>query len=611
MKRKNILLGVAAIPLLGAATSIYAAQPNVLLIQVDDLGFDDLGINGQKVTQTPNLDKLAESSVQFENYYAHQLSAPSRASLLTGRHFWRTGVTGVHAGRDNMNLDEKTMGQYFQDAGYITATWGKWHSGKSQGYFPWERGFNEAYMAELYLHNKPEGLLNGEPVKYKGKWSDEVCSDMAIEFLNNRKSDNKPFFAYLSYLAPHGPWMAPSEYIDKYMKMGHSKIYSTLCGQIDYLDSQIGRVLDHLNSSPLAENTIVIFVSDNGPVGHEGKTALTAVEWRLRNQNEARGAKATSWENGMHSPLFIKWGSKLPVGNNQHLVSVCDLLPTLMEACEITPKKYAKEIDGVSFVPILKDCRELTSEEYAASHPGIFLSNWTPLYEINIPEHMDNLPSTPYMQQSSPITAETRAGLRVEDQSFALIKGDYKLLVNHQKEEPLSLKNLRLDPKEQRNFASQHPEIVKQMHGELLEWYDDVYKNEDSFNMPIFVVGGLKVNTVFAFGPTFISENLYNEPHCLNGWLKKGDYSTYDIRVVEAGEYEVTVNIYHQSKNKDMQFEVSCGKERAKAVVNSTYGDKPKSINLKKGDTQLKLMLTDDIASRVKIREVLLTKVKK
>lgn len=139
------------------SASTVKPPPNIILISADDLGFDDLAINGNTTVTTPNLDKLAQQSVTFNDFSVSPVCSTTRASLLTGRQFYRTGVSGVHGGRDYLNRDETLLPQMLKQQDYATGTWGKWHLGKSPGYMPWERGFDEAYYAELYQHQTSTG----------------------------------------------------------------------------------------------------------------------------------------------------------------------------------------------------------------------------------------------------------------------------------------------------------------------------------------------------------------------------------------------------------------------------------------------------------------------
>ncbi|UII80374.1 sulfatase-like hydrolase/transferase [Flagellimonas sp. CMM7] len=312
------------------ASEEKSLQPNVLIIQVDDMGYDDLSLHGNPHLETPNLDMLGNESVQFEQFHLQNVCAPSRAALLTGRNYLRTGVTSVHAGRDFMNLDETTIAEIFQNNGYNTGMWGKWRSGKTDGYFPWDRGFDEAYYACLYNYWNNTGLLNGKHTRTEG-FTTDALTDMAIDFVTRER--NKPFFAYMSHLAPHNPWRAPESYIKKYEDKGLSKPMATLYGMIDNLDHNIGRLLNTLDKKGLTDNTIIVFMSDNGPWIRSYRFGLTDKEWQLRNPSGFRGNKGENWQNGIKSTLFIKWKNQLNPQKMNHLTKIEDILPSLAGMC--------------------------------------------------------------------------------------------------------------------------------------------------------------------------------------------------------------------------------------------------------------------------------------
>ena len=164
-------------------------KPNVILILTDDHGWDDAGFNGNKLIETPNLDKFASGgSVQFQNFYAIPVCAPTCAGILTGRHYLRTGVYHVHGGGDFMYPDEIMMVEWFKANGYSTGMWGKWHSGKTTGYFPWERGFDEAYMAHFYRHKDSIGDFNGSRCIHSGWMTVDTITDYAIDFITRKKA---------------------------------------------------------------------------------------------------------------------------------------------------------------------------------------------------------------------------------------------------------------------------------------------------------------------------------------------------------------------------------------------------------------------------------------
>jgi len=174
--------------------NVETERPNFILIQMDDLGWDDLSVHGNQIIETPTIDRLAGESVQFNQFYVNPVCAPTRASLLTGRDFLRTGVSHVNGGKEYLNPGETIIAEIFSEAGYVTGMWGKWHSGGTDGYLPGERGFEEVYKAKLYRHENNFGEFNGKEVQH-GKWADEVLINYAIEFITENR--DKPFFAYL------------------------------------------------------------------------------------------------------------------------------------------------------------------------------------------------------------------------------------------------------------------------------------------------------------------------------------------------------------------------------------------------------------------------------
>ena len=167
MKRRSLRILSCLVLTLVIAGGLHSCnteteRPNIILILMDDMGWDDLSLHGNQIIETPNLDKFARESVQFQQFYVNPVCAPTRASLLTGRDYLRTGVSHVNGGKGYLNLEETTIAEIFSGAGYATGMWGKWHSGSADGYQPWERGFDEAYVVGSYSHENNFGKLNGK-----------------------------------------------------------------------------------------------------------------------------------------------------------------------------------------------------------------------------------------------------------------------------------------------------------------------------------------------------------------------------------------------------------------------------------------------------------------
>lgn len=510
--------------------------PNILLIQADDLGYDDLSLHGNPLVETPNLNQLGLKSVQFDNFYLQSVCAPSRAALLTGRNFLKTGVTSVHAGRDYLNLQETLIGEIFQAAGYKTGMWGKWHNGKTNGYFPWDRGFDEAYYSCLYNYFDNIGLMNGNEVPTKG-FTTDALTDMAISFI--QKNKDKPFLAYVSHLAPHNPWRAPQKYIDKYLAKGLSKPASNLYGMIDNLDENIGRLIQTLEDENLTENTIIVFLSDNGPWIRSYRFGLTDEEWKKRNPSKLRGRKGTNWENGIKSPLFIKFGNQLPRKHVNRLTKIEDLFPTLAAMCKV-PIPDSLNIDGIDFSPIFENKKVPDSKLFFASH--------NPQINIGKTEEDKN-----WAKPNEPLTNKFKENINFENQGLAIRDGDWKFIQN-QKHGEKELYNLKTDPKESSNQILEKPRVVDSLQQELKNWYTEILA-ENSYNMPTFQIGyhGRIFNQIYALAPSHISKNLQNKSHFLQNWTAIGDHAKYNIKVHLKGNYKVS--LIHEIENfNDYEF---------------------------------------------------------
>ncbi|WP_051774886.1 arylsulfatase [Formosa agariphila] len=515
-------------------------SPNVLIIQVDDLGYDDLSLHGNPHLETPNLDKLGKESVEFQQFYLQSVCAPSRAAFLTGRNFQRTGVTSVHAGRDFMNLEETTIAEIFKENGYQTGMWGKWHSGKTNGYFPWDRGFDEAYYACLYNYWDNTGLLNGKPIQTKGFTTDAI-TDMAINFVAKKR--DKPFFAYISHLAPHNPWRAPDNYVKKYQSKGLSDPMAQLYGMIDNLDYNIGRLLNALDENGLTKNTIIVFMSDNGPWVRSYRFGLTDKEWEMRNPSGLRGAKGQNWQNGVKSTLFIKWQNKLMPSKTKQITKIEDLFPSLTRMCKIKIPD-SLDLDGIDFSPIFKGEKVIETPVFFANHSPKGTS-----FENSIDA---------MVTASTPLTETFKSTFIFENQGLAIRKGDYKYVQNQDKVQK-GLYNISSDSKEEYNLIDSIPDKAKELEKELENWYQGILK-ADSFNMPVLQIGfeNREFSQIYAASPSSLSGDLINKNHELENWNTVSDSAFYKIKVHTPGKYKVFL-IHKMEDYKDISFSVSTG----------------------------------------------------
>jgi arylsulfatase A-like enzyme len=327
----------ADVPAAGSA----AGRPNVLLVLTDDQGYGDLRSHGNDQIDTPALDTLAAAGARFERFFVSPLCAPTRAALLTGRYFQRTGVTGVCGGAEVMRLDEVTIAQLLKTAGYATGCFGKWHNGENYPYHPNGRGFDTFYgFCGGHWDNYFDTTLerNGVPEKMTGYITD-VLTNEAIQFIEANR--HRPFFCYLPYNAPHEPDQAPPRYFDKAAKRGLDKHTAAVYAMVENVDDNLGRILQKLDALNIAENTLVIFLTDNGPNGRRFNDGMS-------------GAKGSNREGGCRVPCFMRWPARIRPGTViKPIAAHIDLLPTLAEICGVKEPKTLP-LDGLSLVPLLE-----------------------------------------------------------------------------------------------------------------------------------------------------------------------------------------------------------------------------------------------------------------
>jgi len=323
----------------GEASS--ARRPNIVLIMTDDQGWGDVTAHGNDKLRTPNMDLLARQGAWFDRFYVSPVCAPTRASLMTGRYHPRTGVHGVTRGAENMRLEEVTIADVFKKTGYATGCFGKWHNGRHYPYHPNGRGFDEFYgfCAGHWNNYFNTGLdHNGKDVRSSGFIIDDL-TDKAIAFIEANRS--RPFLCYVPYNTPHTPWQVPDKYWDRVRKRDISTP-TTVCAyaMCENIDDNIGRILKKLDDLKLAGDTIVIFLSDNGP--NTGR-------W---NDN-MKGRKGSTDEGGVRVPFFLRWPGRIKPRKIEQIASHIDVLPTLAALAGIE-KPGTCELDGVSLVPLLE-----------------------------------------------------------------------------------------------------------------------------------------------------------------------------------------------------------------------------------------------------------------
>lgn len=346
------LLLAASVVLVHAAPD----HPNIMVILTDDQGCGDYSGFGTKDIRTPNIDRLAREGVTFQNFFANSsVCSPTRAALLSGCHPDRVGVPGVirkDAGNSwgYLSPEARLLPGVLHEAGYHTALIGKWHLGLESPNTPNERGFDffHGFLGDMmddywsHLRHRVNFMRrNGETISPEGHATD-LFTSWACSYLEERSRAGSPFFLYLAYNAPHDPIQPPPDWLERVKKRepGASEKRCRLVALIEHLDAGIGKVLDTLDRTGLAERTLVIFTSDNGGVlGHRA------------NNGPWRGTKGEVYEGGLRVPGLARWPGRIKPGTQTaRLTQTMDIFPT---ACEVAGVKPPKGIDGVSFLPAL------------------------------------------------------------------------------------------------------------------------------------------------------------------------------------------------------------------------------------------------------------------
>lgn len=325
--------------------------PNLVLIVTDDQGWGDLSYNGNTNLKTPHIDSLAINGISFENFYVQPVCSPTRAELLTGRHFTRLGVHSTSEGGERINLDETTLADILKQEGYATAAYGKWHNGMQPPYHPNAKGFDDFYgFASGHWGNYFDPMLehNGAIVKGSGFLVDDLTTK-GLQFIEKEKEG--PFFLYLPYNTPHSPMQVPDAYWNKFQDIRLTKHYlgdekedinftKAALAMVENIDYNVGRVTKQLKKLGLEENTLIIFLSDNGPNG-----------WRWNGG--MRGKKGSTDEGGVRSPLHVQWKGTFEAGQKvTQIASAIDVLPTITSLFALKTSSK-KTIDGVDLSPRL------------------------------------------------------------------------------------------------------------------------------------------------------------------------------------------------------------------------------------------------------------------
>lgn len=434
MRKVSVLISLF---LWGAAAS--AQQPNIVLIVADDLGYGDLSSYGAEDLHSPALDSLAASGIRFTQFYANSpVCSPTRASLLSGRYPPQAGVPGVirtHESNNwgNLAQDIELLPEKLRPRGYHTAMVGKWHLGLNAPQRPVDRGFDhfEGFLGDMmddYYNHRRHGInymRRGEEVIYPEGHATDLFTDWAVHYIESRTVSTAPFFLYLAYNAPHTPIQPPEEWVTK-VQQREGDIdddRAKLVALIEHMDHGIGKVMAALKETGFYDNTLVIFVSDNG-----GQLNVGARNGPLRE------GKGTVYEGGIRVPAIASWPGRIaPSTTSDALLTTMDIYPTLLEAARA---RITQIIDGTSFLGSLLGGPDPDPNRL------LFFSR-------------------------------REGGLRFGGKTIEAVRqGPWKLLQNSPYA-PLELYNLERDPLETTDLSSAEPDVFRRLAAELLQYVQE------------------------------------------------------------------------------------------------------------------------------------------
>ena len=499
-------------------------KPNIVLILADDQGWGDLGISGNTNLATPNIDAIANNGVTFDHFYVSPVCSPTRAELLTGRYFPRVGVYSTSSGGERLNLDETTLAEVFKQAGYATAAYGKWHNGMQPPYHPNARGFDDFYgFCSGHWGNYFSPMLehNGDIVKGDGFIIDDL-TNKGLDFMDRNKE--RPFFLYLPYNTPHSPMQVPDEYWNRFKDRELALKYHgeeeenenftrAALAMVENIDYNVGRVIDRLRDLELEENTLVIYLSDNGPNGWRWNAGM-------------RGRKGSTDEGGVRSPLVMQWKNQLPKGKHiSEIASSIDILPTLSDLAQIEVNTL-KPLDGKSLKPLLMDDRPAWDARVVYNHWNGSTSIRTQKYRLDSKDRLYD------MEMDGGQTTDLSGKLPQLTDSLKQLKRDWL-----QEVMPKSKAT------EDRPFTLGHPDYV----------YTQIPARDG-----------------VAHGNIDRSNRHPNDTFFTN-WKSTKDSISWDVEVLADGEFEV--ELYYTVKEQDLgsEFELRLGESSLKATITTAH----------------------------------------
>ncbi|QDU79668.1 Arylsulfatase precursor [Polystyrenella longa] len=453
-----------------SAAELAGSQPNIILVMTDDQGYAPVGRHGHPWIETPNLDSLYDESTRFTRFLVSPTCSPTRSALMTGRHPMKNGITHTILERERMTLDATILPQVLKSAGYATGIFGKWHLGDEEPYQPHQRGFNETFIhgaggiGQAYdcsCADAPDNSYFDPIVRHNGSFvkTDGFCTDVFFKaargWIKSQQAADQPFFAYITTNAPHGPFLAPPEDKQRFLDRGFTETTAGFYGMIENIDQNMGRLLKEIEESNLAENTMVIFMSDNGmtgagsgrlgqPLGQAEPGKVDSNKQLFPYNAEMNGLKGNPHEGGVRVPFFVRWPGKIQPGQDiDRIAAHIDLLPTL--AALTGAALPENQVEGRSLLPLIEDPTTEWSDRYLFTH----VARW-------------------------PTGADPD---QFQWKNFAIRNQQYRFVNNDQ------LFDMQKDPGETINVIEDHPEVVEQMRTAYEKFWQEtrpLMVNEDA-----------------------------------------------------------------------------------------------------------------------------------
>jgi arylsulfatase len=368
------------------AKELAGTRPNIILVMTDDQGMGDLSCLGNEVLRTPNIDRFYTQSTRFTEFHVSPTCSPTRSAMMSGRHEFRNGVTHTIKERERMALSTTTFPQLLQKAGYKTGIFGKWHLGDEDDHQPYNRGFSEVFIHGAGgIGQSYEGSCADFPPNLKNKYFDIValhndtikqtkgfCTDVffqaALGWIKQQHEAKQPFFAYIPTNAPHGPMIAPEKYKKRFLDLGYDEDTAGRYGMIENIDDNFGLLVQKLDEWNAWDNTLVIFMTDNGQAGSRGR--LNGKPVKLHTAGFKTG-KGSPYEGGTHVPAFWRWKGVLGEGVDiSALTAHIDLFKTFCQLTGAEIPSDIQKIDGRSLLPLLENPKSPWPDRELFVHTG-------------------------------------------------------------------------------------------------------------------------------------------------------------------------------------------------------------------------------------------------